>query len=109
MTLTPRAQGSAATAQSLRQQREYSQTAWLVLSTGTRGFCERWIAGGSLPRVWSPGRALDQPLNKGHKDLKMTLRYAHLAPDYKRAAIDRLGTYMDTRRFTREDDQALNP
>jgi integrase len=33
----------------------------------------------------------------GHADLKMTLRYAHLAPDYKRAAIDRLDTYMDTR------------
>jgi integrase len=33
----------------------------------------------------------------GHKDIKMTLRYAHLAPDYKRAAISRLDTYMDTR------------
>ncbi len=32
----------------------------------------------------------------GHKDLKMTLRYTHLAPDYKRAAISRLDTYMDT-------------
>jgi integrase len=32
----------------------------------------------------------------GHKDIKMTLRYAHLAPDYKRAAINRLDTYMDT-------------
>jgi integrase len=32
----------------------------------------------------------------GHKDIKMTLRYAHLAPDYKRAAISRLDTYMDT-------------
>jgi integrase len=28
----------------------------------------------------------------GHKDIKMTLRYAHLAPDYKRAAINRLDT-----------------
>ncbi len=27
----------------------------------------------------------------------MTLRYAHLAPDYNRAAISRLDTYMDTR------------
>ena len=34
----------------------------------------------------------------GHKDIKMTLRYAHLAPDYKRAAITQLDTYMDTRR-----------
>ena len=32
----------------------------------------------------------------GYKDIKMTLRYAHLAPDYKRAAINRLDTYMDT-------------
>jgi integrase len=32
----------------------------------------------------------------GHKDIKMTLRYAHLAPDYKRSAITRLDTYMDT-------------
>jgi integrase len=33
----------------------------------------------------------------GHKDFKMTLRYAHLAPDYKPAAMTRLDTYMDTR------------
>jgi integrase len=32
----------------------------------------------------------------GHKRLEMTLRYAHLAPDHKRAAINRLDTYMDT-------------
>jgi integrase len=32
----------------------------------------------------------------GHKDIKITLRYAHLAPDYKRSAIDRLDTYMDS-------------
>jgi integrase len=38
----------------------------------------------------------------GHKDMKMTLRYAHLAPDYKRAAITRLDTYMDTRQVTGE-------
>jgi site-specific recombinase XerD len=28
----------------------------------------------------------------GHKDIKMTLRYAHLVPDYQRAAISRLDT-----------------
>ena len=33
----------------------------------------------------------------GHKDIKMTFRYAHLAPAYKRAAISQLDTYMDTR------------
>lgn len=33
-----------------------------------------------------------------HKDLnKMTLRYAYLAPDYKRASISRLDASMDTR------------
>jgi integrase len=33
----------------------------------------------------------------GHKRIEMTMRYAHLAPDHKRAAINRLDTYMDTR------------
>jgi integrase len=42
----------------------------------------------------------------GHKDLKMTLRYAHLAPDYKRAASARLDTSMDTRHEKRVADYA---
>ena len=37
----------------------------------------------------------------GHKDLKTTLRYAHVSPDHERSAIQRLhyesGHYMDTR------------
>ena len=33
----------------------------------------------------------------GHKRIEMTLRHAHLAPDHKRAAVNRLDTYMDTR------------
>jgi integrase len=33
----------------------------------------------------------------GHKTIAMTLRYAHLAPDFQRDAINRLDTYMDTR------------
>jgi integrase len=33
----------------------------------------------------------------GHKNIKMTLRYAHLAPHHKRAAIQLLDTYMDTK------------
>jgi integrase len=44
----------------------------------------------------------------GHKDIKMTLRYAHLAPDYKRAAITRLDTYMDTRHTKGVTDHAAN-
>ena len=45
----------------------------------------------------------------GHKDIKMTLRYAHLAPDYKRAAITQLDTYMDTRRNTGRDESSGKP
>jgi hypothetical protein len=45
----------------------------------------------------------------GHKDLKMTLRYAHLAPDYKRAAITRLDTSMDTRHEKRVTEYAATP
>jgi len=39
----------------------------------------------------------------GHKDIAMTMRYAHLAPDHKKKAMERLGvifsmdTYMDTK------------
>jgi integrase len=43
----------------------------------------------------------------GHKDLKMTLRYAHLAPDYKRAAMSRLDTSMDTSHEKRVTDDAV--
>jgi integrase len=32
----------------------------------------------------------------GHKDIRMTLRYSHLAPSYKKRAIDLLGKKMDT-------------
>jgi integrase len=35
----------------------------------------------------------------GHKTIAMTLRYAHLAPDFQRDAINRLDTYMDTTRL----------
>ena len=45
----------------------------------------------------------------GHKDLKMTLRYAHLAPDYKRAAMSRLDTSMDTRHEKGVADHAATP
>ena len=32
----------------------------------------------------------------GHKDLKMTLRYAHLAPDFLQGAVERLDFSADT-------------
>jgi integrase len=44
----------------------------------------------------------------GHKDISMTMRYSHLAPDHKRKAIENLGrvfsmdTYMDTKAKTEE-------
>ena len=45
----------------------------------------------------------------GHKDIKMTLRYAHLAPDYKRSAISRLDTYMDTSHKKEVTASAITP
>jgi integrase len=45
----------------------------------------------------------------GHADLKMTLRYAHLAPDYKREAIRRLDTSMDTRQKKEVTDHTATP
>jgi integrase len=45
----------------------------------------------------------------GHKDIKMTLRYAHLAPDYKRAAISRLDTYMDTSKKKGVAENSVTP
>ena len=45
----------------------------------------------------------------GHKDIKMTLRYAHLAPDYKCAAINRPDTYMDTRHKKGVTESSVTP
>jgi hypothetical protein len=45
----------------------------------------------------------------GHKRLEKTLRYAHLAPDHKRAAINRLDTYMDTKQKERVTAIAATP
>jgi len=33
----------------------------------------------------------------GHKDMRMTLRYSHLSPDHKRAAVEKLSSQMDTK------------
>jgi len=44
----------------------------------------------------------------GHKDISMTMRYSHLAPDHKRKAMENLGrvfsmdTYMDTKEETEQ-------
>ncbi len=32
----------------------------------------------------------------GHKDIRMTLRYSHLSPSYKKRAVDISGRKMDT-------------
>jgi hypothetical protein len=45
----------------------------------------------------------------GHKDIKMTLRCAHLAPDYKRSAINRLDTHMDTRQKKGVTEHSATP
>jgi integrase len=45
----------------------------------------------------------------GHKRIEMTLRYAHLAPDHKRAAINRLDTYIDTKQKERGPALAVTP
>lgn len=45
----------------------------------------------------------------GHRDIKMTLRYAHLAPDYKRSAMQRLDTYMDTSHKKEATESSVTP
>ena len=40
----------------------------------------------------------------GHKSIKMTMRYSHLSPDYKRQAIEKMDTYMDTK----EEESKIN-
>jgi hypothetical protein len=44
-------------------------------------------------------RYLSQRELMGHKTIAMTLRYAHLARDFQRDAINRLDTSMDTTRL----------
>jgi site-specific recombinase XerD len=39
----------------------------------------------------------------GHSTVQMTMRYSHLSPDHKRAAITRLDTYMVTENTRRHD------
>ena len=39
----------------------------------------------------------------GHKDVRMTLRYSHLSPDHKKAAVEKLSKRMDTYVDTPED------
>jgi integrase len=39
----------------------------------------------------------------GHKTINMTLRYSHLSPDYKRAPVEKLSSWMDTYMDTKQD------
>jgi hypothetical protein len=41
--------------------------------------------------------------------IEMTLRYTHLAPDYKRSEITQRDTDMGSRRIAKRDNQAVNP
>jgi len=43
----------------------------------------------------------------GHKDVRMTLRYSHLSPDHKKAAVEKLSKRMDTYMDTPEDFEQL--
>ena len=43
----------------------------------------------------------------GYKDMTMTLRYSHLSPDHKRAAVEKLSSQMDTYMDTEEEFEKL--
>ena len=43
----------------------------------------------------------------GHKDIRMTLRYSHLSPGHKRAAVEKLSSRMDTYMDTTDDFEQL--
>ncbi len=43
----------------------------------------------------------------GHKDVRMTLRYSHLSPDHKKAAVEKLSKRMDTYMDTPENFEQL--
>ena len=43
----------------------------------------------------------------GHKDITMTLRYSHLSPDHKRAAVEKLSSHMDTYMDTEQEFRKL--
>lgn len=45
----------------------------------------------------------------GHKDLTMTLRYAHLAPNHKTRAINILDRIMSAKSMEKEAAISLNP
>jgi len=40
----------------------------------------------------------------GHADLAMTMKYAHLAPDHKKMAIQNFGRYLSIRGKTRKGE-----
>ena len=43
----------------------------------------------------------------GHSDIKMTMRYAHLSPDYKAKAVQRLDTIWTPRQVAKESEESL--
>src|SRR3989442_8086671 len=52
VTTTPRSNSSSSTSRKLRQNRQYSHTAWLMIATGTRGFVYCVVGGGvSMPQL----------------------------------------------------------
>lgn len=40
----------------------------------------------------------------GHADLKMTMKYAHLAPSHKKAAVSGFSRYLSGREVAKEKD-----
>lgn len=42
----------------------------------------------------------------GHKDIKMTVRYAHLAPAHKLAAVDRLAQHRREQEMAKSHDES---
>jgi site-specific recombinase XerD len=42
----------------------------------------------------------------GHKDIKMTVRYAHLAPAHKLAAVDRLAQHRREQEMAKRRDES---
>ncbi len=78
----------------------------LVVATGLKDFtwhCLRHTFASRLVMAGVDIRTVAELM--GHKTLAMTMRYAHLAPDHQRAAVERLEPTA-TRTATTHDSQA---